>query len=155
MKKIYHFWPIFQFFSHLLSPQLLGTHFFGFLTNFYVDIDYFMVDITYIDAKKSKRHEKIYLFWPIFPFFSRLLSPQLLETHIFGFLTNFYVDIDYLMVEITYIGAKKSKRHEKIYRFGPTFPFFSHLLSPQLLGTHFFGFLTIFYVNIGCFIEFY
>ena len=36
--KISHFCLFFQFFSLLLFPQLLGTHFFGFLANFYVDI---------------------------------------------------------------------------------------------------------------------
>ena len=124
MKKIYHFWPIFPFFSHLLSPQLLGTHFFGILTIFYVDIDCLMVEITYIGSKKSKRHEKIYHFWSIFPFFSRLLSPKLLRTHFFGFLMIFYVDIDCLMVEITYIGSMKSKRHEKNLSFLANFPIF-------------------------------
>ena len=31
------------------------------------------------------------------------------------------------------------------------YQFFSHLLDRQLLGTLFFGFLAIFYVDIGCF----
>ena len=91
-----YFLPFFQFFWHLLFPQLLGTHFFGFLANFYVDVGLFykifFMKMTWNMQILAKFIENIY-FLPFFQFFWHLLFPQLLGTHFFGFLANFYVDI--------------------------------------------------------------
>ena len=38
MENLSFFCQFFLFFLHLLSPQLLGTHFFVFLANFFIDV---------------------------------------------------------------------------------------------------------------------
>ena len=60
--KICQFCRFFQFFSHLLFPQHLGTHFFGFLTIFYMDIGLFywifIMKIACIKTNMSKKRSK-------------------------------------------------------------------------------------------------
>ena len=60
--KICQFCRFFQFFSHLLFPQHLGTHFFGFLTIFYMDMGLFywifIMKIACIKTNMSKKRSK-------------------------------------------------------------------------------------------------
>ena len=90
------FCRFFQFFSNLLFPQHHGTHFFGFLAIFYVDVDLwhriFFMKMAFTMRILAEIMENL-LFFAVFQFFSNLLFPQLHGTHFFGFFAIFYVDI--------------------------------------------------------------
>ena len=93
-------------------------------------------------------------FCEFYAFFPHFLSQQQLGINFFGFAGIFYAGLSLfcqLRSRKWCVMMRKWAKIMKNHLFLTFFQFFSHMLSSQLLGTHFFGFLAKFYVGIGCF----
>ena len=93
-------------------------------------------------------------FCEFYAFFPHFLSQQQLGINFFGFAGIFYAGLSLfrqLRSRKWCVMMRKWAKIMKNHLFLPIFQFFSHLLSSQLLGTPFFGFLANFCMDMGCF----